>query len=1071
VALLAGLGLLAGSSPANGTRWVWSQEGLQQKLARKLEKRSQYPHPYQYPSQAQQYFFEKRAPRGHHALPMDRYTRALERMQRMPRHSLRANRTLPSPATTRRLFSSVQASGGSDPPFKEAGVLPTWTFLGPDNIAGRTRALLIDPGTPATMYAAGVAGGVWKSTDSGSTWAPIADLIANLAVNSMAMDPGNSSVIYAGTGEGFFNFDQVRGNGIFKTTDGGANWTHLANTASDPDFHYVNDIVVSPNNSSRVYVATRRGIIRSTDGGSTWSVILQPLKKSNPSFIVTGGCLDLAIRDVGAADVLFTACGTFDQASIYRTLDGGATTPTFTEVLTETNMGRTSLAIAPSNPEVVYALSASLDSSGNYEDGLHKVFRTTDSDKNPLVTADWTTQVDNTDTTLLNTLLLTNPLFGAPCGGSQFFNQGWYDNVIAVDPLEPDIVWVGGIDLFRSNNAGVDWGLASYWWASDPGADPDPSDYAHADQHVIVFHPEYDGITNQTMFAGNDGGLYRTTNARAGVDTGPATPCSTDGSGVAWTEINNNFSTTQFYHGVPYPGGLTFFGGTQDNGTLRVVGATTGWEEIQGGDGGYVAVEPTNTNILYAETPNGSIRKSINGGASFSVATSGISDSGFLFIAPFVLDPSGSQTDTTRKLWTGGQFIWRSDNAAGSWTQASTAIDNDPSFTSTNRITAIAVAPTDSDTVLVGTRHGIVYRNTAAVSAINTTVWSPSQPRDGAISWLAFDPNDGTNQTVYATVSSFNFGGPDNGHIFKSTDTGASWSDVTGDLPDIPVHSIVVDPSDASRLCIATDLGVFISTNGGTNWAVENTGFANVITEALAVEPVSGTPNLFAFTHGRGVWRVALPTAGDNPVPVLASFLSPSSVPENAASFTLTVFGSDFVADSVVRWNGANRTTAFLSATQLTATIPSTDVLGTGSATVTVFNPTPGGGTSSGLTFNFSSAQNLNPPAASALVPSATVAGGPGLTLSVVGSDFREESFVRWNEAALPTRYVNDRLLTATIPARALARTGVARVSVFDAVTGASNPLSFTILPRTTLERGHRSNRYSSRPAASTRQQ
>src|SRR5262249_45665287 len=230
--------------------------------------------------------------------------------------------------------------------------------------------------------------------------------------------------------------------------------------------------------------------------------------------------------------------------------------------------------------------------------------------------ATWSARVRNTDPTKLNTVLLTNPLlaFYTECGfgTSQYNNQGWYDNVIAVDPLDPNRVWVGGIDLFRSDDGGPNWGLASYWWAS-----PDPR-YAHADQHAIVFHPGYNGSTNKTMFVGNDGGLFQAADARATTATGATAACAAAYS-MSWSNLNHGYPVTQFYYGLPYPGGMTYFGGAQDNGTVRGTdaGGPNAWSTIHGGDGGAVAVDPGNTNVLYAEFFGLSIQKSTNGGASW----------------------------------------------------------------------------------------------------------------------------------------------------------------------------------------------------------------------------------------------------------------------------------------------------------------------------------------------------------------------------------------------------------------------------------------------------------------------
>jgi photosystem II stability/assembly factor-like uncharacterized protein len=368
---------------------------------------------------------------------------------------------------------------------------------------------VINPVTPSTMYAAGVAGGVWKSTNGGSSWSPLGDLLPNLAVSSLAIHPLTPNVLYAGTGEGFFNLDGVRGAGIFKTVDGGATWSRLAAT-NTADFFYVNDIVISAARNM-VYAATAKGVFRSANGGATWTKIY--------STSVKGGCLDLALRTDQPADILFASCGTFVQAFVVRNTAAQASS-TWTTVLRDPGMGRTALAIAPSNRKVIYALAAS-NKQGTFNQGLHGVFRSTDGG------GTWTAQVRNTSGTKLNRLLLSNPVFASfvECNfGAEnfFFNQGWYDNVIAVDPVDPNRVWVGGIDLFRSDDAGKSWGLASYWWAFDQNSAPS---YAHADQHAIAFHPGYNGTTNRTLYAGNDGGVFRTADARAPVAKGPRAAC------------------------------------------------------------------------------------------------------------------------------------------------------------------------------------------------------------------------------------------------------------------------------------------------------------------------------------------------------------------------------------------------------------------------------------------------------------------------------------------------------------------------------------------------------------------
>src|SRR6185436_15988967 len=256
--------------------------------------------------------------------------------------------------------------------------------------------------------------------------------------------------------------------------------------------------------SRRIYAATRAGVFRSHDGGETWTRVV--------STDATGGCLDLALRPDAASDVLFAACGTLDQATVYRSTSAESD-DAWTAVLSEPGMARTTLAIAPSDPNVVYALSA--QNGGSFRYGLHALYRSTQGG----AAGTWTAQVRGDDPAgAFGPLLLTNlsSVTTQNCTAIRFdqglTNMGWHSNAIAVDPKDANRVWAGGVDLFRSDDGGRTWGVASYWWTQS-----NVSSFVHADQHAIVFDPGYDGAANQRMFITNDGGVYRTDNARANI--------------------------------------------------------------------------------------------------------------------------------------------------------------------------------------------------------------------------------------------------------------------------------------------------------------------------------------------------------------------------------------------------------------------------------------------------------------------------------------------------------------------------------------------------------------------------
>lgn len=738
------------------------------------------------------------------------YAKARELMKRMPRYSSAADEWR---EPGRRI--EADASEYTDRPFDR------WIPLGPGNIGGRTRTLVFDPVDPRILYAGGVSGGIWKSVNGGERWEPIGDELTNLAVSVLVLDPNDRNTIYAGTGEGFFRENvrgtglPLRGYGIFVSRNAGATWSHLTSTANE-DFHWVNDMAIDANG---ILAATRSGIFRSHDGGASWTRVLDPN--------VTGGCLDLESGN----GFVFAACGTFEQATVYRSTSGAAWSP----VLSEPDMGRTVLAVAPSNPSIVYAMATD-NKDGMWRQGLLAIYRSEDSG------ASWQTVTKNDGNNYsLGSVLLSNGVYAQTrrCRSQfqpdQIINMGWYTSVIAVDPVDPNRVWVGSVDLFRSDDGGKSWGVASYWWI-----DEKHRKFVHADQHRILFHPQYDGVTNKTMYVANDGGIYRTFDARAATAVGDKALCDAGSLKLEYQRLNSNYGVTQFYHGAVFKDGRRFIGGTQDNGTI--LGSWTdgidGWRRVAGGDGGYVFIDPVDESIIYAAYQDGNILKSGPGPVmAFRPVRRNLVDD-FLFVTPFLLDPNKRE-----RLWTGGTLMWRTDDSAETWAPASAKLPG--------TVSAIAAAPGRPDRVIAGTHNGYIVRSDSATTANASTAWASTRPREGFVSSLAFDPKDAN--VVYATYSGF--GGE---HVWRSSDGGATWSSRSGNLPDIPVHSIAVDPTRRHRLYLGTDLGVFASLDGGVTWAVENTGFAAAVTEAVVIAPGARGQAVYAFTHGRGAWRAEL---------------------------------------------------------------------------------------------------------------------------------------------------------------------------------------------------------------------
>ena len=330
-----------------------------------------------------------------------------------------------------------------------------WTWMGPGNIGGRTRSILVHPTDPATLWLGSVGGGVWKTSNGGATWAPLADFMGSLAVSTLALDPTNPNTLYAGTGEGFYNGDAMRGAGIFKSTNAGKDWSQLPATAT-ANFFWVNRLAIAHNGQS-LLAATRNGLFRSTNGGTSWTALGSPVNVEilDVRFHPTDNSLCIAGGRNGMAFYSSNGGASWAAASGLATPGGFA--------------GRVELAYAKANPNTVYA---SVDNNSG------EVFRSNDGGK--------TYAKQNTGTNYLG-------------------SQGWYDNTIwAGDPTNVNLVVVGGLDLYRSTDGGTTFTQISQWWQAPASA--------HADHHAIVAHPNYNGDSNKVVYFANDGGIYRTDN-------------------------------------------------------------------------------------------------------------------------------------------------------------------------------------------------------------------------------------------------------------------------------------------------------------------------------------------------------------------------------------------------------------------------------------------------------------------------------------------------------------------------------------------------------------------------------
>jgi photosystem II stability/assembly factor-like uncharacterized protein len=679
--------------------------------------------------------------------------------------------------------------------------MPSWTFLGPTNIPGRITALVRHPSDAGTLYVGAADGGVWKTSDAGSNWTPLTDFAQTLAIGSMAMNPQNPNELWVGTGEGNFAIDNYPGGAIYHTTDGGVSWTTLTHGFGD-----IRGLAVKPDGPTTLYAAagTRNGgasgILKSVDGGATWAL----LGNGIPSGIGTE-----VIVDPSSTVTVYGVLGDIFGSSangIYKSTDGGASFTKLSGGFPDANVGRISLALAPSQPSILYA---AVQSSSTYS--LLGFYKSLDGG------ATWTNQ----------------NLTGA--AGSFCSGQCWYDMEVAVDPANADKVYLGGIDTYRSSDGGKNFVQLSQWYLNQN----DPR-YVHADQHALV------ACAPGELWAGCDGGVSHSSD-----------------SGSTWSFRGRGLNTTQYYNLAMHPTKPDWsLGGTQDNGTHLFSGGDT-FAEVYGGDGGYCAISPVDPDTMYEEYVYLEINKSTNGGVSWMPARSGIDTADpVLFIAPFVMDATNPNI-----LYAGTNRIYRTTDGAANWTPVSgavtlgkvSAIGVGPStggvvFSGGSRGEVYRCDnPKDAIPVWASVTAGLPdrYVTSLTVAADEQTVFATfsgtgtphiykSTNRGGA--WTSLEaglPGEPFNSLVIHPADSMVlYAGSDFG-VYASFDAGANWAPYGTALPRAAVDSLQIS---ASRGLLQA------ATHGRGVWQTQaqTTGVLSV--RPTAVPASGGAPLSVAFT-------------------------------------------------------------------------------------------------------------------------------------------------------------------------------------------------------------------------------
>lgn len=677
-----------------------------------------------------------------------------------------------------------------------------WIPSGPSNIGGRITAMVVDPGNTNIIIAGTAAGGIFKSTNGGVNWMPKTDFTPSLPIGSLKMNPLNPNVIYCGTGEANNATDVYPGFGMLKSTDKGDTWTLVGLDSS----RTIGEIDISPQNPNTVYAAVggglyskgqNRGIYKSINGGTNW----QRIFFLNDSTSATDVAVDPSDSNRVYAAMMERLRGpSFRKAGgissgVFMSTNAGQTWERITNGLPApaANIGRICIAVAPSNPNFVYALyrQVSNTSSASQDNVFEGFYRSTNKG------VSWTRMPDG----ILD---------------AEFSSFGWYFGMIDVDPTDHNKVYVGDVDTYRSTNGGTSWSNITEAYSGT-------FDEQHPDMHSIWINP----TNSNHIFNGNDGGVFITSNG-----------------GSNWIK-SYDMPISQFYASeIDYLLPNRKYGGTQDNGSLGTqTGGTDDWELFYGGDGFVFKVDYTNSNIMYAESQNGGIARSTNGGNTFTSIRDGVDFARTNWNTPYILDRENPST-----LYIGTFRIFRSTNRGSSWAAISPDLTRGPNGR-LGTITCISSAPhSGSRVIYVGTDDAKLSVTTNG--GTNWTDVTGSLPNR----YITDVITDIRNPAVaYVSLSGYTLD-QNTPYIFRTTNFGASWTSITGNLPSVPVNSLIIEESRDSILFAGTDAGVYYTTNLGASWNAVGTGLPNA--PVFDINYHQPTKMLVAGTHGRSIFSI-----------------------------------------------------------------------------------------------------------------------------------------------------------------------------------------------------------------------
>jgi photosystem II stability/assembly factor-like uncharacterized protein len=697
--------------------------------------------------------------------------------------------------------------------------LPTSPVATSGHGVARINCIAFHPTDPNTFWVGVAQGGIWKTNNSGTSWTPLNDGLPILRISDITVDPINPNILYVCLGDyeyigvALATDDRKRhthyGLGVYKSIDGGLNWfpTGLTTAQTTLDNSLLRRLIIDPNNTNNLLAGGFEGIWKSTDGGINWaqtmdSIVSDLEQHPNMPNIVYAATAFINNLQEGVAGVM-------------KSIDFGNTWTFLNTGIPPTNQAqRVELAISPSDPNYVYAIACDMDR------GFYGLYRTTNAGAN------WTQQSNGS---LVNILSWYSGV--GSTGG-----QGTYDLTLIVDPSNRDRLYAGGVNCWGSDDGGVNWNGMSYW-VNYYGQS------IHADQHQFKYNP-----VDDKFYVCNDGGVMRTDSMIIGSwddaynIPGYQWPTS-------WENLSDGMQITSFYRlGLSDNNSNYVIAGAQDNSTFYY--NNNNWINIIGGDGMECIIHPYQPNTIWGMSQYGNLARSYDGGQNIDHNLTGpIFNNGEEgeWITPYLY------SKTNNAIYAGFGNLWKSIDDGDTWQMLSNMSNmNGANFPAP--ASALAQCSNDKDIIYMAKRiyHSYNSKSELWVTKDEGNTWSNitnGLPDSLYFTYLSVD--DDNADIAWVTCSGFKAGQK----VYNTTNGGVSWTNISQNLPNIPVNTIVLDEQSPNHtIYIGTDLGVYMTHDTlSSGWLLHGTDLPNVIVSELEID--YNTNDLYAATFGRGIWK------------------------------------------------------------------------------------------------------------------------------------------------------------------------------------------------------------------------